>query len=390
MQTNADHRHTLLAMPLDYRLCRVSLARPPARPQKTLGEFLDDATPSPATLKARYAYFDVPHRELFYKEEDLRHFRADGTVIDDNNDNDDDDVGDAEWQDQQSEAAGRVPPREASADSQELGPSEEGGDGDGKPSPPPHGSRRSLSRQPARVRQSTSGPMELGDDSPEAQIPMPQGGSVDTMEMVGGVDLNLNLGAAAFAAASAEYGRSSSSSSGGLLVSEVTLHSRRGDGDGDGGGDRVRTRARAEKHSWEGSGKSSGARSKGSTAAVSSQSSSGGSGGGGGGKGGKRQAGARSGAGGRSEQLDEEGRQEQVRSKGKRRAGAGAGMSGGGAVGATVGGDAPASKRRRVAGGVLVSLLRPGNLVWATVCTAVWLRGMLCMSQKVALIALGI
>ncbi|CAM9166050.1 unnamed protein product, partial [Scytosiphon promiscuus] len=50
---------------------------------KTLGEFLDDDPPSPATEQARLAWFEEPHPELFYKEEDLRHFRENGISIGD-------------------------------------------------------------------------------------------------------------------------------------------------------------------------------------------------------------------------------------------------------------------------------------------------------------------
>ncbi|MEO0476920.1 MAG: hypothetical protein AAF085_13260, partial [Planctomycetota bacterium] len=50
-------------------------------PQKTLGQFLKDEPPSPATEQARLAWFDQPHPELFYKDEDLRHFRDNGISI---------------------------------------------------------------------------------------------------------------------------------------------------------------------------------------------------------------------------------------------------------------------------------------------------------------------
>eukprot|EP00903_Cladosiphon_okamuranus_P005764 g5715.t1 len=338
---------------------------------KTLGEFLNDATPSPATAKQRLAFFDVPHRELFYKEEDLRHFRNDGTVIDFDYDYEADiDSGRGHGPDhthdaeRQAEASGLAPspsPQAATNDAPEPGPAHpDAAEEDELSSPPPLGSSRSLSsasQGAARLGQSVSSPMKLDDESPDA-LELPSGGTVESMEMMGGLDLNLNLGAAAFAAASAAYGRSStsSSSSAGLLAEGLPHSGHRGDISGGG------TRTRTANRSSEGSGKSSGARSKVSPATVSSRGSSGRSGGGGGkgigrngGVGDGGQAGVRSSVGGRRSRHRQQEEEERMRGKGKRPVGVGrgGGGDGGGAVGAIAAGGAPASKRRRVAGGVL-------------------------------------
>ncbi|CAM9637130.1 unnamed protein product [Ectocarpus sp. 6 AP-2014] len=154
---------------------------------KTLGDFLNDASPTPTAVKEREAWFDVPHRELFYKEEDLRCFRANGTYIGDDCDPDD----------LEEEAAGS-----------EQQPDQE--------SEPPTVSVSSYAddaiRVPRRKEAEHTECQEEEEWEEEGEGRLPGTGSTgygpaQTPE-------ELCLGAAAFAAASAAYGRPSSSGSG--------------------------------------------------------------------------------------------------------------------------------------------------------------------------------
>ncbi|CAM9182139.1 unnamed protein product [Ectocarpus fasciculatus] len=155
---------------------------------KTLGEFLDDSSPSPKAVKKREAWFDVPHRELFYKEEDLRCFRTNGTYIGDDCDPDDLEEkasinGTEQAPDLQSEALA------ASVSS----------------------SADEAIRVPRRKEAGCTEYQEAGEwEEGEGEGPLPATGSAafgpaQTPE-------ELCLGAEAFAAASAAYGRPSSSS----------------------------------------------------------------------------------------------------------------------------------------------------------------------------------
>ncbi|CAM9144468.1 unnamed protein product [Ectocarpus sp. 4 AP-2014] len=154
---------------------------------KTLGDFLNDASPTPTAVKKREAWFDVPHRELFYKEEDLRCFRTNGTYIGDDCDPDD----------LEEEAAGT-----------EQEPDQE--------SEPPAVSVPSSAddaiRVPRRKEVEHTECQGKGEWEGEGEGRLPGTGStgyrpVQTPE-------ELCLGAAAFAAASAAYGRPPSSGSG--------------------------------------------------------------------------------------------------------------------------------------------------------------------------------
>ncbi|CAN0079427.1 unnamed protein product, partial [Ectocarpus sp. 13 AM-2016] len=154
---------------------------------KTLGDFLNDASPTPTAVKKREAWFDVPHRELFYKEEDLRCFRTNGTYIGDDCDPDD----------LEEEAAGT-----------EQEPYQE--------SEPPavsvFFSADDATRVPRRKEAEHTECQEKGEWEEEGEGRLPGTGS--TGYRPAQTPEELCLGAAAFAAASAAYGRPSSSGSG--------------------------------------------------------------------------------------------------------------------------------------------------------------------------------
>ncbi|CAM9486070.1 unnamed protein product [Ectocarpus sp. 12 AP-2014] len=154
---------------------------------KTLGDFLNDASPTPTAVKKREAWFDVPHRELFYKEEDLRCFRTNGTYIGDDCDPDD----------LEKEAAGT-----------EQEPDQE--------SEPPavsvSSSADDATRVPRRKEAEHTECQEKGEWEEEGEGSLPGKGS--TGYRPAHTPEELCLGAAAFAAASAAYGRPSSSGSG--------------------------------------------------------------------------------------------------------------------------------------------------------------------------------
>lgn len=164
----------------------------PAPPQKTLGEFLNDDPPSLATERTRLAWFEEPHPELFYKEEDLRHFRENGISI-----------------------------------------GEEEGEGEGEFDYPTddldrHHHHHQYAQEGIFCDDEVEEQEEEEEDAfvmPSRVVPRARGGMVETesaavedREERGGKPLltpeELSVGAAAFAAASAAYGRSSSSSAG--------------------------------------------------------------------------------------------------------------------------------------------------------------------------------
>ncbi|CAM9874770.1 unnamed protein product [Pylaiella littoralis] len=168
---------------------------------KTLGEFLNDATPSPATVKANLSYFDVPHRELFYKEEDLRCFRKDGTYIGDCGYGPD---GAAEEAPTQAEGP-RLEEPDTNREAEPLSPCR-------APS-----AREAIRGCPEKIvcSEREGGAVvrfSEGRGERDGGDPMEVEAEVEVEVEVGGVGLNFP-GAAAFAAASAEYGRSSSLSS---------------------------------------------------------------------------------------------------------------------------------------------------------------------------------
>ncbi|CAM9708180.1 unnamed protein product [Ectocarpus sp. 8 AP-2014] len=145
---------------------------------KTLGDFLNDASPTPTAVKKREAWFDVPHRELFYKEEDLRCFRTNGTYIGDDWDPDD----------LEEEAAGS-----------EQKPDQE-------PEPPTvsvSSSADDAIRVPRRKEVEHTECQEEGEWEEEGEGRLPGTGS--TGYRPAQTPEELCLGAAAFAAASAAY-----------------------------------------------------------------------------------------------------------------------------------------------------------------------------------------
>lgn len=299
--------------------------------QKTLGDFLNDASPSPTAVKKREAWFDVPHRELFYKEEDLRCFRTNGTYIGDDCDPDD----------LEEEAAGT-----------EQEPDQE--------SEPPAVSVSSSAddaiRVPRRKEAEHTECQEEGEWEEEGEGRLPGTGS--TGYRPAQTPEELCLGAAAFAAASAAYGRPSSSSCTPLAPGGLALPSQGGggtNGSSEGSGNLPVEGNRVGKT------RSSG-RSRSSTAAASSGRSGSGSGRGSGSKedhptGSSRNVNKSGGHGGPKQQQKQ--RHERVGGKRQRSAATGDG----GLTGASVGdssGDDP-RKRRRAAGGVLVSPIVPGE-----------------------------
>lgn len=290
--------------------------------QKTLGDFLNDAASSPTAVNKREAWFDVPHRELFYKEEDLRCFRTNGTYIGDDCDPDD----------LEEEAAGTAPEPDLE-------------------SKPPAVSVSSSADEAIRVLcRKEAEHTEYQEEGGEGPLPGTRSTGYDPAQ----TPEELCLGAAAFAAASAAYGRPSSSSSTPVASGGLVLPSQSGGGTND---------------SSEGSGnlpvegnrvgrtRSSG-RSRGSTAAASSSDSGNGSCS----KkdhptGSSRSVNKIGGHGG----LNQQQRQRHERVVGKRQRGAATGD--GGLTGTSVGdssGHDP-QKRRRAAGGVLVSPIVPGE-----------------------------
>lgn len=313
------------------------------RAQKTLGEFLNDATPSPATVKAKLSYFDVPHRELFYKEEDLRCFRKDGTYIGDNYPDEE------EYEAEAEEAPPTLtvePEQEESADiaaEAEAEPSSPCGNPH-----PPFGPLRVL-----------PGDVDFAKEEEHLRVPRGEERQEDPMEVEVEVEvdgLGLNLGAAAFAAASAEYGRSSSSSQSSHSAGLAIPSQENGGGVGPenrplggGAGNKSRTRAKGSSATAvSGSGTSNSGRGRhGNNENNPNIIKEGGS-----------QEGVRK--SGRARGSIEQ-QQQQERMGGKRRAGAeGGGFNG--AVAETKGGENP-TKRRRLAGGVLVSDIPISQLV---------------------------
>ncbi|CAB1103329.1 unnamed protein product [Ectocarpus sp. CCAP 1310/34] len=288
---------------------------------KTLGDFLNEASPSPTAVKKREAWFDVPHRELFYKEEDLRCFRTNGTYIGDDCDPDD----------LEEEAAGT-----------EQEPDQE--------SEPPAVSVSSSAddaiRVPRRKEVEHTECQEEGEwEEEEGGGRLPGTGSTGCRPAQ--TPEELCLGAAAFAAASAAYGRPSSSASTPVAPGGLALPS-------EGGGGTNGSSEGSGKLPLEGNaGKTrSSGRSRSSNAAASSGGS--GNGSGSGSKkdrptGSSRNVNKSEGHGG----LKQHQKQRHERVGGKRQRSAATGD--GGLTEASVGdssGDDP-RKRRRAAGGVL-------------------------------------
>lgn len=279
-------------------------------------------------MKKREAWFDVPHRELFYKEEDLRCFRTNGTYI-----GDDCDPDDLE--------------EEASINGTEQAPDLQ--------SEPLAASVSSSADEAIRVpRRKEAGCTEYqeGGEWEEGEGPLPATGSVGFRPAQ--TPEELCLGAAAFAAASAAYGRPSSSSSTPLASGGLVLPSQSGGGTNDSSegsgnlpveGNRVgktrssgRSRSSTAAASTSGSGSSSGSKENHPTGSSRNVNKSGGQ------------------SGPKQQQKQ---RHERVGGKRQRSAGTGDGGLTGTSVGDFSGRDP--QKRRTAAGGVLVSPIVTGG-----------------------------